>query len=122
MTDFPKSMVWLVGAGPGDPGLLTRKAYAAIATAEVLFYDDLVSADPDVADGDDGRLRLERPARQLVGRRDPYHFADAVHHLDERFRKQFGLATLALSMDKNAKNQLIGRETLEEQYKHTMET
>jgi nicotinamide mononucleotide adenylyltransferase len=45
-----------------------------------------------------------------------------VHHLDERFRKQFGLATLALSMDKNAKNQLIGRETLEEQYKHTMET
>ena len=33
----------LVGAGPGDPDLLTIKAAKAIAAASVLFVDDLVS-------------------------------------------------------------------------------
>ena len=37
--------VTLVGAGPGDPDLLTLKAVKAIAAATVLLVDDLVSDD-----------------------------------------------------------------------------
>jgi len=36
--------VWLVGAGPGDPGLITVAGVAALAEAEVVVYDRLVSA------------------------------------------------------------------------------
>ena len=43
--DFPKGMVWLVGAGPGDPELLTRKAERLIRSASVIFHDALVSPD-----------------------------------------------------------------------------
>jgi uroporphyrin-III C-methyltransferase len=40
--------VWLVGAGPGDPDLLTRKAEKLIAAADSIFYDALVG--PGVLD------------------------------------------------------------------------
>ena len=35
--------VTLVGAGPGDPGLLTVKGRQALERAEVVIYDRLVS-------------------------------------------------------------------------------
>jgi uroporphyrin-III C-methyltransferase/precorrin-2 dehydrogenase/sirohydrochlorin ferrochelatase len=54
--------VTLVGAGPGDPDLLTVKALRALQDADIVFYDELVSA--EVLD----RARRDA-ARVPVGRR-----------------------------------------------------
>ncbi len=43
MSAVQKGKVWLVGAGPGDPDLLTVKAQNALRAAEVVLHDDLVS-------------------------------------------------------------------------------
>lgn len=53
----PEGRVLLVGAGPGDPDLLTLKAAAALASADVIVHDGLV---------DDAVLALANPAAQRI--------------------------------------------------------
>lgn len=42
---FDPGSVWLVGAGPGDPGLLTLHAAHALSEADVVLHDALVSTE-----------------------------------------------------------------------------
>jgi uroporphyrin-III C-methyltransferase len=49
--------VYLVGAGPGDPDLLTVKAHKLLALADVILHDDLVPA---------AILALARPRAEVV--------------------------------------------------------
>lgn len=61
--------VWLVGAGPGNPDLLTRKAERLIGAADIVFYDALVG--PGVLD-----LIPPHVERVGVGKRSGRHSKD----------------------------------------------
>ncbi len=57
MPDFPAGEVWLAGAGPGDPRLLTLLALHAVRTADEIVHDALI---------DPGVLALKRDDARLI--------------------------------------------------------
>ena len=61
--------VYLVGAGPGDPGLITRRALDLIAEADVILYDRLIPAGALDNARPDADLRYvgKRPGEPAVG-------------------------------------------------------
>lgn len=82
MPDFPPGEVWLTGAGPGDPRLLTLLALHALATADDIVHDALV---------DSSALDLRRPGAVLIpagkrGGRPSPHQRDINEILIDRAR------------------------------------
>ncbi|SJZ83888.1 uroporphyrin-III C-methyltransferase [Enhydrobacter aerosaccus] len=82
MPDFPAGEVWLAGAGPGDPRLLTLLALHALATADDIVHDALV---------DRRALDLRRPDSVLIpagkrGGKPSPHQRDINEILIERAR------------------------------------
>jgi uroporphyrin-III C-methyltransferase len=57
LPSFDAGWVWLAGAGPGDPGLVTLLGLHAIATADVILYDALVN---------EALLKFGRPGADVV--------------------------------------------------------
>ena len=55
-----KGWVWLVGAGPGDPGLITALGLQALSQADVILYDALV---------DEALLSLSKAEKIYAGKR-----------------------------------------------------
>ena len=69
--EFAQGSVWLVGAGPGDPGLLTLHAVRALQVADVVLHDALVSRGVLAMAGPQARLepvgkRAGRPSQQQL--------------------------------------------------------
>lgn len=84
--DFPEfapGSVWLVGAGPGAPGLLTLLGYHGMSRADVVVHDALVSdALLDLAHPDAERIYAGKRGGQPSARQ-----ADISHRLIELARE-----------------------------------
>ncbi|MBE6042142.1 MAG: uroporphyrinogen-III C-methyltransferase, partial [Clostridiales bacterium] len=62
-----KGKVWLVGAGPGDPGLMTMKGRKVLEEADVVVYDALIGS---------GLLSMMPADAEKIyaGKRSEHHF------------------------------------------------
>jgi len=90
-TEAQPGTVYLVGAGPGDPGLLTLRALKLLQTADVILPDDLVS---------DEILDLSSPSALIipVGKRcgQPRITQAGIHELMIEHAGQHGSSVLRL--------------------------
>lgn len=83
MPEFPPGEVWLAGAGPGDPRLLTLLALHALRSADVIVHDALI--DPRVLDL--ARCGAERLSAGKRGGRPSPHQGEINDILVERARR-----------------------------------
>lgn len=74
--------VWLIGAGPGDPELLTLKAVRALGEADVVLIDDLVNPEVLVHCP---RARVVKVGKRGGCRSTPQAF---IHRLMARYARQ----------------------------------
>jgi uroporphyrin-III C-methyltransferase len=74
MKQFGK--VYLVGAGPGDPELLTIKAAKAIACADVILIDDLVN--PAVLEHAPATARVVKVGKRGGCKQTPQEFIERL--------------------------------------------
>jgi uroporphyrin-III C-methyltransferase len=88
LPSFDKGWVWLAGAGPGDPGLITALGLHAIAAADVILYDALI---------DKTLLKLARPGAELIF---------AGKRAGKRSCKQADISRTLVSLAKKAKRVL----------------
>jgi len=65
---FEAGSVWLIGAGPGDPGLLTLHALHGLNQAEIILHDALV---PEEILSLAGQARLEAVGKRAGGKCTP---------------------------------------------------
>jgi uroporphyrinogen III methyltransferase/synthase len=85
-----EGVVYLVGAGPGDPGLMTARSLDLVATADAILYDRLVPAEALAGAREDAELRYvgKEPGAATVPQ-------DRIHEeLVERARR--GLSVVRL--------------------------
>ncbi|MGZ3239235.1 MAG: uroporphyrinogen-III C-methyltransferase [Burkholderiaceae bacterium] len=68
--------VYLVGAGPGDPELLTIKAVKAIAQADVILIDDLVN--PEILDHACANARIVKVGKRGGCQSTPQEFIERL--------------------------------------------
>ncbi len=81
-----KGKVYLVGAGPGDPELLTLKAVKAIAAADVLLVDDLVN--PGVLSHASPQARVVQVGKRGGCRSTPQEFIERLMIAEARAGKR----------------------------------
>ena len=76
MSDFDEPRVFLAGAGPGDPGLLTLRTAEVLARADLVLYDQLVPK---------RLLDFARAGAEKICVRDlPGHHPDKYPHIYDR--------------------------------------
>ena len=106
--------VFLVGAGPGDPELLTLKAFRLISSADIVFYDSLIS--------DEILKMIPRNAERVhVGKRAKKHLAsqDKINQL----LVDYAIKGLRVVRLKGGDPFIFGRggEELQELFKHNIQ-